>query len=862
MMGKLSRLMVIKKDGRKERFRVEKLRQSIERAAEMSGVRVEVSDILNEVLEDISSKEGREIKTVEIADLVEKALISKVVSIPDYEKVAKVYVLGRIYNEVYGKGEWVEFTPIDMGFTYSALRVLYQRYLLKDLSTGKVKETPEKLLERVAKNIAKAEAPEVRPYWEAEFKRLMAERKFVPNSPTLFNAGTKLGILSACFVIPVRDAMTTPEGEGIYDSVRSQAIVFQQGGGCGFDFSELRPEGDSVASTAGVASGPLSFMRIFDVNTDVIKQGGRRRGANMGVLHVWHPDIKKFIKAKTGSAKDRLLQNFNISVGMYDYFMKAMAEGREVPLINPRKTSIDGTSNSLKYAVVWARHYITDEWVQEIIIDELEDKGGSVSLDESLIITWEEALAIAEKEGAISGWVDPSELFDEITNSAWEGGDPGLLFIDTINKRHPTWYLGKINATNPCGEQPLLEWESCNLGSINLEKYVVRGEDGRPKIDWRGLAKDVEVAVRFLDNVISVARYPLRQLEVAARRARKVGLGVMGWAHMLIKLGIPYDSPDAVYLAYVLSEWIAYNAYKASVKLAEEKGPYPTWNPKLYRPHWRSALAFEKIGKIARIPEPTARVKELVSERPEISWDALEKEMLSKGLRNAALLSIAPTGTISIIAGTSSSIEPVFALAFTRMVTVGTFIEVDPLFLEALREFGLDEPEVIEAVAETGSVAHNPFIPRSIRNIFRTAHDVSPLWHVLHQAAWQQWVDAGVSKTVNMRNDATVDEVKEVYLLAWALGCKGITVYRDKSKSQQVINFGVKLARKLGEGLREEVIEKEEVRGAETIVPEEISRTQNTEGGSNSDISKGNRFRISGVVLEDGDVGDCATCEY
>ncbi len=861
MTVKITRLRVIKRDRRREEFSIEKVKRSIELAVRAANADVDVNEVLEEVLDNLTSRESMEVRSEEISDLVEKAFISKVISAPQYEEVAKIYVLARIYNEVYGKGMWTTFSPIDMGFTYSALRVLYQRYLLKDLSSGRVKETPEKLLERVAKNIAKAELPEKRAYWEREFKRLMAERKFIPNSPTLFNAGTKLGILSACFVIPVRDAMTTPEGEGIYDSVRSQAIVFQQGGGCGFNFSELRPEGDSVASTAGVASGPLSFMRIFDVNTDVIKQGGRRRGANMGVLHVWHPDIKKFIKAKTGEAKDKLLQNFNISVGMYDYFMKAMAEGKEVPLINPRKSSVDGSSNSLKYAVVWARHYIEDEWVQEVILDELERKGGSVALDESLIITWEEALSIAEKEGGITGWMDPSELFNEITESAWEGGDPGLLFIDTINRRHPTWYLGKINATNPCGEQPLLEWESCNLGSINLEKYVVQSKDGEPKIDWEGLAKDVEIAVRFLDDVISVARYPLKQLEIAARKARKVGLGVMGWAHMLIKLGIPYDSPDAVYLGYVLSEWIAYNAYKASVKLAEEKGAFPAWSSRLYRPHWKSALSFSKIRKIARISKPSEKVKYVIEGKPEVRWEELEKEVVRKGLRNAALLSIAPTGTISIIAGTSSSIEPVFALAFTRVVTVGTFIEVNSLFLDALRRYGLDEPEVIETIAETGSVAHNPFIPRPIRNVFRTAHDVMPLWHVLHQAAWQQWVDAGVSKTVNMRNDATVDEVKDVYLLAWALGCKGITVYRDRSKAQQVINFGVKLARKLGENLEGNNVEGSGVRGIETILPEGI--THNTkQRGDKLPSSKENKYRMPGITLEEGDVGDCATCEY
>jgi len=1246
------RLQVIKKDGKAEEFKVAKLIESIRKALNLVGLGSEVNDVLQSVLDGLRTK--KEIRSSEISDLVEKALISNVVNNPLFEEAAKAYVLARIYNEVYGKGKWGSFNKVDAGFTYSALRVLYQRYLLKDPKTRKVVETPLKLIDRVATSIAKAEEPSKRGYWGKEFFRLMSERRFIPNSPTLFNAGTRLGILSACFVIPVRDAIVTENNEGIYDSVRTQAIVFQQGGGCGFNFSELRPEGDTVASTGGVASGPLSFMRIFDVNTDVIKQGGKRRGANMGILHIWHPDIMKFIKAKTGESKDRSLQNFNISVGVYDFFMKAIASDGKIPLINPRKTSIDGSSNSLKYAIVWARHYIGEEWVQEYILDELERHGGSIPLDESLLITWDEALAIAEAEGAIVGWLDPLQVFDEITKGAWESGDPGLIFIDTINRRHPTWYLGKINATNPCvsgdariltpsgwltardifetarkrgmavgvsvdegllgeggepvayrtqlitttgrelihrttygkelkllmpkqteawvwylgkkpglkvrtkegyevivthehkfltkegwksaedlkmgdkiylgrihpafiqnviegrneigedvafalgwlygkgslndhhvawyfsdgdsvaeervrrgiakiggnplshtyvlsrsehkiqynkgsglyrnllelvrgyvgndtqqglsdlvwgmsprnllaflrglftaggyvdnngnvslvnpslrllkevqivltqfgiysaiyirpceskltnttfkgrchelvikgyslkifkdligfedlrkveklslmesnkdylwgtvagiedvgltdfydftvprthnyiangilhhncGEEPLLEWESCNLGSINLEKYVIN-TDGGPKVDWKGLARDIRVAIRFLDDVITVAKYPIPQLGRMARRARKVGLGVMGWAHMLIRLGIKYDSPDAAYLGYRLAEWIAYNAYKASVELAKEKGVFPAWDSKLYRPHWRSALDFTKISRIAKISQPTRRVMELLKDKPRISWRSLEEEARAYGLRNAALLSIAPTGTISIIAGTSSSIEPVFALAFTRVVTVGTFIEVNPLFLEALTRYGLDNPEVVQLVAETGSIAHNPFMPKPLREVFRTAHDILPKWHVIHQAVWQQWVDAGVSKTVNLRNEAKVEDVKEVYMLAWALGCKGITVYRDRSKSRQVISFGIKIANKLEKvSLSEESIPVKEVRGAETITPEkpkpsgrgEEGRAFKTYGGG---AERDNKFRMKTITLKDGDIGDCSTCEY
>jgi len=859
------KLFVVKLDGRRERFDLGKLRDSVLKALDLAGLASEADSVIESILAKLSGR--REVTARDLADVVESEFVARIITDTRYEKAARYYVLGRIYNHVYGKGGWGDFHPEDLGFTYSALRVLYQRYLLKDPRNGRVIETPKMLFMRVAENIAKGEDPSVKNYWAEKFYELMITRRFIPNSPTLMNAGTKLGILSACFVIPVRDAMVTEEGDGIYDAVRAQAIVFQQGGGCGFNFSELRPESDIVASTSGVASGPLSFMKIFDVNTDVIKQGGRRRGANMGVLHVWHADIRKFIKAKTGDFKDRLLQNFNISVGMYDYFIEALKEGKEIPLINPRKTSVNNEHNSRYYAAVWARHSIKEEWVQEVIINELEKNGGSIPLEKTLLITWDEALTIAEKEGAIQEWADPIELFDEITKSAWEGGDPGLLFIDTINRRHPTWYLGKINATNPCGEEPLLEWESCNLGSINLEKYVVE-VNGVPRIDWEGLARDVRVAVRFLDDVISVSKYPIGKLAEAARRARKVGLGVMGWAHMLIRLGIPYDSSDAVYLGYVLSEWIAYNAYLESIELAREKGSFPAWDPELYRPHWWSVMEFDKLMSVSRSGAPSEGVRRLVEDRPPVDWRAVEEGMSRYGLRNAALLSVAPTGTISIIAGTSSSIEPVFALAFTRVVTVGTFVEVNPLFLEALSRYGLDEPEVVQLVAESGTVARNPFIPRPIREVFRTAHDVEPKWHVLHQSAWQQWVDAGVSKTVNLRHDATVDDVWNVYLLAWALGCKGITVYRDKSKSQQVINFGVKLAEKLSESGRLE--EEEAVQGAETITPapeiqgvgEEAGIPRENNVGRAFESSAGSRFRITGIVLEDGDVGDCKTCDY
>ena len=853
----LESISVIKRSGKEERFEMEKLRNSVTKALEYADLLSYMNEILDEVISELCQLNKVKIRSAEIADRIERAFVSRIIEEPKFERAALAYALSRVYNDVYGKGNWKSFHEVDEKLSYFSLRVLQSRYLIRDPRSGRFTETPNQLFWRVAKHVASVEGEESRRnYWARVYYEVLSELRFIPNSPTLMNSGTKLGILSACFVLPVRDSMITNNNEGIYDAVKAQAIIFQQGGGTGFDFSELRPEGDIVASTAGVASGPLSFMRIFDINTEVIKQGGRRRGANMGVLHVWHPDIRKFIKAKAGEYKDRYLQNFNISVGMYDYFMKALGAGGLVPLINPRKTSIDGSNDSRRYAVAWARYYMSEDWVQEVLINELESNGGSIPLDKSKIITWDEALVIAKSEGAITEYVSPDEVFKEIIHAAWEGGDPGLLFIDTINRRHPVWYLGKIKASNPCGEEPLLEWESCNLGSINLERYIADDKS----IDWEGLARDVKIAVRFLDSVISVSKYPLHQLEEAAKRTRKVGLGVMGWAHMLIRLGIPYDSVDAIYLGYHIAEWIAYNAYLASVELAKEKGAFPEWDSGLYRPYWHTAMGLSDIAKIAGISdEPSRKVKKLVEDRPPVDWRKVEDLMKRYGLRNATLLSIAPTGTISIIAGTSSSIEPIFALAYARVVTVGTFIEVNKLFLEYLRAYGLDEPEVIRLIAEKGSIAENPFIPRPLRRLFRTAHDVEPKWHVLHQAVWQQWVDAGVSKTVNMKYEVSVKDVEEVYLLAWKLGCKGITIYRDRSKARQVIHFGIKMAKKM---LKEEV--SKDVPGEPEESAEEVGIGTKMIRASSRVKSGGLRtkYRIARFSLPDGSVGDCKWCEY
>lgn len=899
---------VVKRDGRLEEFDLEKLRNSILKATLPAGLsEKDVDSLLEELLEELEREET--LYTAVIADRIARLMVVRGISNPRWFEAAKRFELAKIYNDVYGKGGWKDFNPRDLLLTFNALKVLEARYLLKDTSTWRFRETPQMLFRRVAHNIAKIELEYGKSLEEAreqeeKFYDLLSNLRFIPNSPTLMNAGTRLGILSACFVVPVRDSMSTPDGEGIMDAVRAQALIHQHGGGTGYDFSELRPENDVVTSSGGLASGPLSFMKLFDTATDVIKQGGKRRGANMGVMHVWHPDIEKFIRAKTGELKDVNLQNFNISVGFYDLYMKRVEEGGQWPLINPRLTDLRKGEgyDSRYYAIVRARHYMEEEWVQEVILEEIEERGGSVPLDESVIVTVDEALVIAESEGAIVKWIDARKLFEDIVKGAWDSGDPGFLNIDMINRRHPTWYIGKINATNPCGEEPLLPWESCNLGSINLEKYVVETGEG-PTIDWEALGRDVRIAVRFLDNVIDANSPPLPQIKEATRKTRKVGLGVMGWARMLIKLGIPYDDPDAVRLAWSVAEWIAWNAYMESTEISREKGPFPAWDPEKYR--WLDetlpyknvedylSVVAKETGRSEFVRPPSENLKRILSTRPRTDWELVRQRARRYGMRNAALLSIAPTGSISIIAGASASIEPLFALAFLRRVSVGEFFEVDPLFLEELAKREMDEPEVIEEIAKTGSVQGLKWIPRSLRRLYRTAHDIDPEWHLLHQAVWQAWVDAGTSKTINLRHDEPVDTVRRIYILAWKLGIKGTTVYRDRSKSQQVIYFGVKKEKeedkKSGREKREhreepqqKVIEVEPSRDDEPTMiiepagvepqesPAEVGvsaesprrETRRTAGRKRLRLGRGKVSELVDVVVADEDyAGGCPTCD-
>lgn len=563
-------------------------------------------------------------------------------------------------------------------FAESAMEILRERYLLKNIE-GQVVEDGEAMLRRVAGFVASAEKE--RDCWEERFYEIMAGLRFLPNSPTLANAGRPGGQLAACFVLPVPDSV-----EGIFEAVKKSALIHKTGGGTGFSFSKIRPRNDIVSSTGGVASGPVPFIRAFNCATDVVKQGGMRRGANMAVLDYWHPDIMEFIRSKE---EEGTLDNFNISVGVDERFMAAVSDNSNIDLINPR------TGKPVKS-------------------------------------------------------MRAGEIFDLMVKSAWENGEPGILFFDHINSGNALPVLGPMRATNPCGEQPLFDYESCNLGSLNLVSYLKTNVNGKPeeRIDWGLLGRDIYTAVRFLDDVIDVNYYVFPEVEEITRANRKIGLGAMGFADLLIELGIPYASRETLEVIDRLMDFIGAKAREASAAIAEEKGSFPNVNKSIFK---------------------------------------------GQAMRNATVLTVAPTGTLSMLAEVSSGIEPLFGLSFVKEVLNGKkFVITNRKFEQVAKQRGFWSEELMDEITGKGRLTGITGIPEDVKRVFETSFDITPEWHVRVQAAFQKYVDNAVSKTVNFPNEATVDDIRDAYMAAWKLGCKGLTIYRTGSREAQVLKFGGK----------------------------------------------------------------------
>jgi ribonucleoside-diphosphate reductase alpha chain len=836
---------VRKRDGRIVDFDSSKITNAIFKAFEAVGepdfkLAKELTEkVIERLKERLSSEEIPQVE--QIQDIVEQVLVEE-----GKAKVAKAYILYRqkraeIRREKQQILEKIEIDEVDKRFDINALRVLKSRYLKKD-SSGKLIESPKQLFERVAvhttltslfydEKVFRKEKGNPWPKEEFEpenwrgkvkigrynlnqfhlealkrvydrfnqegkmkisfseffnllkngyfdkyqkeietYYNLMAERKFLPNTPALANFGNYLGMGSACFTLDINDSI-----ESIMDTLKKASIIFKAGGGVGYNFSKLRPEGDFVKTTGGISSGPISFMTLFDKMTDVIKQGGIRRGASMGILDSDHPDIEKFIVAKRGNKQ---LRNFNISVFIKENFWEYFENKKPYPLINPR------TKEIVKY-------------------------------------------------------VDPQALFDLIVYQAWESAEPGVIFDEHINKYNPFLEtLGPIKCTNPCGELPLYPSESCNLGSINVWAFVKQGapdiKEKKTEFDWQGFAKIIRLATRFLDNVIDINKYPLPEIEEMTLKTRKIGLGIMGLGDLLYELGIPYNSPEGFNFMEKIMEFLNYHSKLESVELAKERGPFPYFKKSFYQ---KGKLPFRGREK----EEGELPFQEKNEEG--LNWDALKEEIKKYGIRNAHTTTSAPTGSISMIAGCSSGIEPVFSLVFEKRVSVGSFYYVDPVFEKTMMKEGLFDDDLIKDVSrEEGSIQNLPYIPKKLKRIFVTAMDISAEDHIRALAALQKWTDSSISKTINFPAKATISEMKKAYLLAHQLGCKDLTVFRYKS-IKGVLAAGGRKEKKKEEKKEEKLISLKDVKAKGLSVYKEAGSFEGVEG-SGSELEKENSSEV------------------
>ncbi len=670
-------LKIVKSNGNIQEFSLHKIADSIFKAAQSIGgtdKQLAIS-LAHHIVEQLNQEyTAEQLPTTErVKTIVEKTLLEK-----GHLRTARAYLLHH-HQKKEQQRKAADNTEQAI-FSVQAQRILERRYLLKD-DEGNVAETPPQMLRRVAKSIAKADkeydtSPAELQQTEEEFYRMLAELRFLPNSPTLMNAGTKNQQLSSCVVLPIDDSM-----ESIFGTLQSAAMIHQRGSGTGFSFSRLRPKGDPVRKNVGVASGPVAFLGVYDAALDVIKQGGVRPGANMAVLSVDHPDIIRFVESK----RDRKsLKNFNISVAVTDNFMKAVEADREYYLVHPG----------------------TEKYV---------------------------------------GRLRAKDVFSLIVQNAWKTGDPGLIFIDEINRKHPGKHLGEVETTNQCGEAPLLPYEGCVLGSLNLNKFI---DMEKKEVRWDSLKSTVQSAVHFLDNVIDLNSYPNKEIEKGTKLSRKFGLGVMGFADILVRLGIKYDSEKGLECADELMRFIRQAAYDASEQLAKERGAFP-------------------------------------------AWKGSEHEKNERKMRNLTCLSISPTGTISILADASPGCEPLYALSYQKTVLGDTeLFQANKHFEAVAKERGFYSEELLKRIARSGSIQECKDIPKDVRDVFVTAQDITPEWHINMQATLQKYVDNSISKTINFPSTAAIKEVEEAYMLAWKAKCKGITIYRDGSYEDQVLNIG------------------------------------------------------------------------